>query len=344
MIRKENRKRVTQQDVASAAGVSVMTVSNVVNGKTQFVGKAKLARVQEVIADLNYRPNVSAQRLRISREGSVGFVIVDNDPAFLSDPMISQLVSGLSNFLSANDYILDIQGTSPDGFRDSAILNNAGNDALCVILSGQKKARAEQLRLLERVPQPIVIFQETVAKMPKDTAFVRQDDVAGGHMIAQHLLTRKLRSVVFLRPSEDWSSVEQKEMGVRAELADHDHDIDFSVLCAQSEFFEVVFEAVKDYLIEAKPDAIIAATDAMAIAAIRACEAQGMRVPEDILVTGFSGYEHWRVMVPSLTTIVSPAYEMGRFAGELLLSRLKTGKFDNQRYVFPVSFRAGDSA
>lgn len=342
MISKKKRKRATQQDVASAAGVSVMTVSNVVNGKTQFVGKVKLTRVQETIARLNYRPNVSAQRLRISRENSVGFVIVDNDPAFLSDPLISQLVSGLSNFLSANDYILDIQGTSPDRFRDSAILNNAGNDALCVILSGPRKIRAEQLRLLERVRQPIVIFQETVTKMPKDTAFVRQDDAAGGHMIAQHLLTRKLRSVVFLRPSEDWSSVEQKEIGVRAELADY--DIDFSVLCAQSEFFGVVFEAVKDYLIVAKPNAIIAATDAMAIAAIRACEAQDIRVPEDIMVTGFSGYEHWRVMVPSLTTIVSPALEMGHFAGELLLSRLENGKFDNQRYVFPVSFRAGDSA
>ena len=100
-----NRSRsVTLADVSRDAGVSIMTVSNVVRGKSNLVRLETRKRVEESIARLNYRPNLSARSLRLSQQHSVGIVIADTDPAFLTDPFISRLVSGLSNYLSGRDY------------------------------------------------------------------------------------------------------------------------------------------------------------------------------------------------------------------------------------------------
>src|SRR5690349_15512341 len=99
-----------------------MTASNAIRGKDHVVSEETRERVMRAVARLQYRPNVSARNLRASTSRSVGLVIADRNPAFLSDPFISQLVSGLSNFLSGVDYTLDIQGVLPDRFDSASIL------------------------------------------------------------------------------------------------------------------------------------------------------------------------------------------------------------------------------
>src|SRR5687767_3792757 len=104
-----------------------MTASNAIRAKNTVSDETR-ERVMRAVARLNYRPNASARSLRASASRSVGLVISDRNPAFLSDPFISQLVSGFSNFLSSVDYTLDIQGVSPDRFDNASILTKAGND------------------------------------------------------------------------------------------------------------------------------------------------------------------------------------------------------------------------
>ena len=134
-----------------------MTVSNFVRGKPVRAQTRK--RVVEAIARLNYRPNLSARSLRLAEEFSVGIVIADDDPAFLNDPFISRLVSGLSNYLSSLDYTLDVQGVEPDRFESATILKKVGNAALCAILCGPKALRKAHLESLQRLDQPVVVFQ-----------------------------------------------------------------------------------------------------------------------------------------------------------------------------------------
>ena len=118
MVSKTNS---TIRDVAALAGVSLMTVTNVVKKRKSTYGRDAEKRVLDAIETLGYRPNSSAQNLRDSLSRSVGFVISDSNPNFLSDPFISQLVGGLSLHLSSIDYSLDIQGVSPEEF-ETAIL------------------------------------------------------------------------------------------------------------------------------------------------------------------------------------------------------------------------------
>jgi LacI family transcriptional regulator len=333
--------RATLSDVARDAGVSVMTVSNFVRGKAVRVQTRK--RVEEAIARLNYRPNVSARNLRLSEEYSVGIVIADRDPAFLNDPFISRLVSGLSNYLSGLDYTLDIQGVSPERFDNATILKKIGNDAMCAILCGPKDTRMEHLAKLQRLGQPIVVFQEVFSSRAPNVAVVRQDDMSGGKQLGQHLLERRARSLVFVRPALDWCALEQREEGLRRVLEEADPKVQVTKLISRSEGFDDVQEVVRAHLAHHRPDAIVGATDSMAVAALKATELSGIKVPRELMICGFNGFDVWRYTTPTLTTVVSPAYEMGRLAGELVIQKLRMGTFPRRNVILPVQLQVGES-
>ncbi|HVW69108.1 MAG TPA: LacI family DNA-binding transcriptional regulator [Steroidobacteraceae bacterium] len=339
--RRRTSQRATLSDVARAARVSVMTVSNFVRGKPVRASTRK--SVAEAISRLNYRPNTSARNLRLAEERSVGIVIADSDPAFLNDPFISRLVSGLSNYLSSLDYTLDVQGVEPDRFESATILRKAGNAALCAILCGPKPLRRRHLANLQRLNQPVVVFQEVFQSPGPNVAMINQDDFSGGRQLGQHLLAKRPRSVLFIRPTLQWCAVERREMGLREALVQGSSGILFHTLLAPSERFEDVLQVVTESLRQATPDAIVAATDSMAVAALKACERAGIRVPDRLVVAGFNGFDAWQYTTPTLTTVVSPAYGLGRQAGEQLIARLKTGKFPKRTVTLPVQLQIGES-
>jgi LacI family transcriptional regulator, galactose operon repressor len=343
MRSKSPHKRVTLSDVSKAAGVSLMTVSNVASGKGHLVRRETREHVQTAIARLRYRPNLSARSLRLSQTFSVGIVIADSDPAFLNDPFISRLVSGVSNYLSALDYTLDVQGVAPERFENATILKRIRNDAFCAVLCGPQPLRKRHFGYLQHLEQPVVVFQEVFRSTAANISLVRQDDFGGGQTIGKHLQQRNVRRVAFIRPRLDWSAVEQREKGLRLALEGTRSPAQVSTYVAASESFEDVCVVTEQLLQANVPDAIVAATDSMAVAALKTCEHRGVRVPRDILLVGFNGFDAWRYTTPTLTTVTSPAYDMGQFAGELLIKRLRGKKFDTRNRVFTVAFQPGES-
>jgi LacI family transcriptional regulator len=149
--------------------------------------------------------------------------------------------------------------------------------------------------------------------------------------------------VLFVRPALSWCAVEQREKGLRSILATAAPAIEVKTVMAPTERFDDVRQVVRDQLAKRTPDAIVAATDSMAAAALKACELAGIRVPKDLMLAGFNGFDVWRYTSPTITTVISPAYELGRLAGELLIQRLKTGTFSKRSVVLPVRLQVGES-
>jgi len=348
MVKKKTRakrnQRVTLRDVADFTNVSVMTVSNVVNKKFQFVGKSTRKEVERAIKTLKYVPSATSRKLRSMQEFSIGMIIMDNSPAFLVDPFISQLVAGLSNHLSENNYTLTVQGVPPEDFQSASIFSIAGTDALCAILCGAEPERRRNVNFLLGHHQPVVIFQDTLILNKSGIATVNQDDEKGGHMIASHVLSQGAEKLLFIRPLIQWPAIEKRERGIRSAVAVNKGSA-LEVLKCEEATFQQTQAALAKYLATSElPDAILGGTDAMGIAALRYCQDQGYSVPEQIAVTGFNGFAACNYSTPSLTTVVSPAYEMGEHAGQLILNRLQTGRFSARHTLFPVSFRQGGSA
>jgi len=344
-LAKTRRKPATLAEVAAAAGVSQMTVSNVINAKPHAVTEDTRRKVEQAIRRLNYRPHAHARRLRLSASFSIGMMIVDEAPGFLADPFITALVAGLSNHLSEQGYSLTLQGVPPQRFETSTPFRSHELDGLCVLLSGPATQRRQSLDRLAALRQPMVVFQEQGCALP-DLCVIRQDDHAGGVQVTEHLLATGASRFLLLVPALEWPAQVERERGVRTALARAGLEQALEVVACADESYDATQAALAAVLDRAaqRPDAIIGGNDQMAIAALQLLKQRGLRVPADIRVTGFNGFQFWRYSDPVLTTVSSPAYAMGERAGIELLHRLRDGSFRAPEIVLPVTFRPGPSS
>jgi LacI family transcriptional regulator len=335
---------VTLRDVAIAAGVSPMTVSNFINSRHGAVGAETRARIQAEIERLGYRPHTVARNLRLSRRLAIDMVILDSAPLYLADPFTTQIVAGLSNCLNRNGYGLQIQGISPEAFLQSPLVRNIRSDGICVLLSGSDAARRDVIKTLLRLGQPIVVFQETFRFQGADVCMIRQADRVGGGLVAREVLERGAKRVVILVPETEWPAIGERVAGARAVMSAAAAKSRFDIVtCGAADFRDT--QAALERHVEANgyPDAILAGNDQMGIAAMKHMIARGRHVPRDVAVTGFNAFEFWQFTDPMLTTVRSPAYEMGARGGEELLARLTNGRFERHEIVFPVELQRGGS-
>jgi LacI family transcriptional regulator len=331
--------RATIKDVAVAAGVSPMTVSNVLNGRLQYVGAATKKRVEREIDRLNYRRSANARNLRVSQQRSIGMVIVDESPFFLADAFTCQVVAGLANVLNGADFTLTVQGMRADQLARSMIMRNYEVGGFCAMISGTPKERHQVIEQLSELDQPVIIFQEALEAPPRDFCVVRQDDEGGGALLADHLLARRVESYAVVVPRQGWPAIENRVTGLRLGLAHASPAVTIDIVESASESFADVQAAMAQYLERCGlPGAIVGANDPIATAAMLHVMDRGYRVPEDVRVVGFNGFEAHRYSRPRLTTVLSVPYAIGEKAGRAMLQRLSTGAFQDSEYVLPVVF------
>ena len=342
---RERTRRVTVRDVAAAAGVSAMTVSNVINGRNTDVGAETRKRVEEAIRTLNYRPQRGGQGLRSASSNSVGLIIIDPSPAFLSDPFTAAMVSGLSNVMRVADMTLTIQGVSIEALEKSIFIRQLVVDGFCVILSGDAAERKAAIDAIARLQQPFILLQETLPAGVKDACAVREDDEFGGKLIAGHLMARGVSRILLILPKTDWPALEGRSNGLRMAMEAAQYSATFDVLRAEDEEFASVQAALSSHLREHPlPEVIVGGNDRIALAAMALLQDRGHVIPNDIKIVGFNGFEFSRYARPSLTTVLSPAYQIGEKAGELMLERFAGKPFPKRDVVFAVSLSAGQSA
>jgi LacI family transcriptional regulator len=337
-------KAATLRQVAALAKVSAMTVSNFMNGRFQAMSEETRARIAQTVAELNYRPHSAGRGLRTAAGLLIGMILVDESPTFLTDPFITQVVSGLSNCLSQHGYGLVLQGLPIRDFRASPLIRDQRTDAFCVMLSGRTAQRHEVLSILAALHCPIVLFQERPPRDARDICAIRQDDLGGGRILARHLVELGARRILFLTPELTWPAITDRVKGISNELAVIGDHAALEVLsCGDGSF--TAAETILDVHLEANgfPDAIMGGNDQLGIAGLKVATAHGLKIPQDLLVTGFNAFEFWRYSDPVLTSAHSPAYEIGARGGEEIIARLKEGSFREREIVYPVELIVGPS-
>lgn len=336
-------ERATLHEIAAVAGVSATTVSNVVNGKFEMMAAETRAQIERLITEMNYRPHAAGRRLRLNRNNAIGLLVVDASPAFLADPMNSNIIAGLGNHLNRNGFGLSVNGVSPGRLDEAVLLGKHDTDALCVIPSGTARERAATLSALAAARQPVLVVQDRPPERLGDAASIRQDDAAGGRMLAERLLARGARRLVLLLPVQQWPAMAEREHGI-AETVAGVPGATLAVLRTAGEGIEETQAALADWVGgHGIPDAVMGGNDQMAIAALQWLQARGHAVPGDVKVTGFNGFSFRRYASPTLTSIHSPALALGERAGEMLLERVATGAFSAEEVVLPVELLAGES-
>lgn len=330
-------QRATLKDVATAANVSPMTVSNFINGRFSAMGAKTRARIEQIIERLEYRPHTMARSLRLSEGVTIGMIIVNDVPTYLADPFTTQMVAGLSNYLSKRGYGLLLQGLHPKEFKASPLIRNIRTDGICAFLSGSDAVRRECLEILLDLKQPVVAFQETIRLPGRDLCIVRQTDREGGRLIAKEAIAAGARNIILLAPKLYWPAIGERIKGARTAIRESGVDVALRIVrCQETSFHEIQSALSADIERYGVPDAVLSGNDQIAIAATRLLVRRGFRVPSDILVTGFNAFDFWQYTDPVLMTVRSPAYEMGARAGSAVLDRLKRGEFAEPDIVFSV--------
>ncbi|GAB5377403.1 MAG: LacI family DNA-binding transcriptional regulator [Acuticoccus sp.] len=328
----------TLRDVAERAGVSMMTVSNVINGRTQRVSQETRVRILAAIEALGYRPQRAGRSLRMRREYAFGLTIVRPDRRFLDDPYLNEVAAGMSNALADAGYGLMINGVADLAGLKSLVARASNVDAVAVIASGPRALREEIYGVLAGLHQPLAIIQDEMPGLVDACAFI-QDDVAGARAITEALIAAGARRLLFAAPDHVWPAIERREAGVEA--AARGRAALTRIACDEADFEASVAGILDAFVRDGIPDAVIGANDQIGIAAIRAAGRHGLAVPRDLMVTGFNAFPFRQFSEPPIFSVASPAYAIGEAVAHGLRARIDADGFAKTRCVLPVTLVEG---
>jgi DNA-binding LacI/PurR family transcriptional regulator len=310
------------RDVASAAGVSPKTVSNVVNG-TDRVSASTRARVEQVIADLGYRPNIAARNLRRGRTGLLTLALPDLDV-----PYFAELTRGIVDAAGERGYTVLIDQTNGDPGRESYVVDGIGARMADGVIFSPLSMDAEALsRRTQRTP--MVLLGEKVPAGRYDqvgTDHVGIDNVAAAQSAVSHLIGtgRRRVAVIGAEPSRASATADLRIVGYRRALSAAHRKVDPELLIATRHFRRRDgAEAARQLLsLRHPPDAVFCCSDLLALGLLRAVHERGVRVPEDMAVVGFDDIEDGSYSIPTLSTVAPDKLGIARAAVHQLLERI----------------------
>jgi LacI family transcriptional regulator len=304
---------VTIFDVAKRAGVSIGTVSRVLNQRDR-VHPATRRRVWEAVKELDYQRNALASSLVTQRTRMIGMVV-----PMVNDPFFFEMVRGVEDAAYAHDYTLII-ASHPRSAREHRYLDMFKRgyvDAMVLVAS----AEIRETEIARAIDQGIsvVLVQQELTGIP---SFV-VDNYGGARTLVEHLLQIGHRRIAYITGSDYTSDNAERLRGLRDVLHEHGLTLPDAYIVPGDYHPGSGYEAMKSLLdLPEPPEAVFAANDQMAADAIQvACE-HGLSVPEDIAVVGFDDISLARYTNPPLTTVAQPAYELGYQAAAYALDQI----------------------
>lgn len=307
------KRRPTVVQVAEHAGVSIATVSRVLNDKPTRQETAQ--RVRDAVSALGYVPDGVGRALKLGRSLHVAFAVDD-----LSNPVYTQMMSGVEEGLrseSANllvsstghdvDHLLDFVTGLADGHADGLIISPLVRTS-------------ELVQALRNAPVPVVLIGRHDPSAGLDT--VMTDSYRGVDLAFNHLVNTGRRRIALVNGPASTSPGRSRRDAYLDACERHD----IAPLSIATRAFNVpagerAFRRLRQSIL---PDAVLAANDTLALGVVRAALTDGIRVPDDLAVTGIDDIEFARVFSPTLTTVSLRARRRGQLAAQLLLDRMNS--------------------
>lgn len=321
--------RVSLKDVAQRAGVSIKTVSNVVNNY-QHVTPAMRARVQQAIDELGYRPNLTARHLRKGRTGIIALALPE-----LGNPYFAELAGAVIDAAARHDYTVLLDHTG--GLREREILVSGGFSARVIdgLILSPIELETEDLRARSD-DAPLVLLGERRYDLPHDHIAI--DNIAGARAAVRHLLDLGRRRIAFLGARRDRTHqpAHLRQLGWQAELAASGIAEEACLIGPTQGWERSDGAGAMAALLDSgqRPDAVFAYNDLIAIGAMRVLFERGLRVPEDVAVVGFDDITEGRFGAVTLTTIAPDKQAIARLAVESIIASL-AGEESRPRQLQP---------
>jgi LacI family transcriptional regulator len=314
--------RMTIKEIADLAGVSIATVSRVVNGHSDVSSETREA-VQRVIREHGYTTNRSARALSGGRTGLVGVTVPRVQPSYFS-----AILDGAAEALEEQDCRIVLCPTKHEHQREVSLLErlmHGTTDGALLVLPEETN---EELRVLLHHGYRFVVVDP---RKPVDERIpaVSAANSAGATQATRHLLGLGHRRIAAITGPGGWMASEERRRGYHAALVDAGVMPD-PALEVESDFLLSGGVEAAAKLLDGtdRPTAVFAFSDNLAIGAIQAARARGLHVPGDVSIVGFDDTTEAALVTPGLTTVRQPLAEMGRMAVSLLMRLLENQRFE----------------
>lgn len=312
------QRRVTSKDVAERAGVSRTTVSFVLNNTPNVkISEETRQRVLAAARELDYHPVAAARSLASRRTGNIGLVLRQTPSQVFTDAFLPAVLRGLSDVLDSSGYRILLQPLAMPDASDALISLVKSQHIDGLIVSGPRSDDAG-LRSLHANGFPIVLMGQLPGS---DIPFVDVDNKQGGFDATRHLIGLGHRRVAMITNGPlAYTASQERLAGYRWALESAGLVFDSGLIRYGDFREESGVAAMRDLLaLRPRPTAVFAASDVLAFGVLEAAKDAGLRVPDNLSVVGMDDVRLARYVVPPLTTLRLPAYELGYQAANTLL-------------------------
>jgi len=319
---------VRLRDVAEVAGVSVKTVSNVVNGHVN-VAPATRTRVQAALDQLNYRPNLSARTLRQGRSGVIALALPE-----LNIPYFAELATLVVDAAAEQGLTVLVDQTSGRLDRERLVMAGYRGHLIDGLILSPIAVSSDDVAV-SSTEIPLVLLGEKLATGPADHVAI--DNVAASAAATAHLLDLGRRQVAAIGAQQDAPSgvARLRRRGYEQALRARGVPVRERLIAAVPAFRRCDGASAMAALLDSHPtpDAVFCFTDTLALGALRTLAERGVRVPDDVAVIGVDDIEDGRFAVPTLSTVAPDKAGIARCAVQLLCERLEAGRRSPPRDV-----------
>jgi LacI family transcriptional regulator len=317
----------TVYTVAEKAGVSIATVSRVVNNSPKVHPKTR-AKVLQVIEELDYHPNLSAQGLALNITEIIALIFPD-----ISGPFYSEVIRGVEKEASQHDYNLLIYGTHGKESNARFLRRLPGRVDGMILMT--RSVDDQYIYDLSRKHIPFVLLDRETESV--DTDCILSNNVEAAVQATDHLIQHQLRRIAFISGPDGSPDSNARFSGYQQALRKSELPITPSMI-EHGDFRQPSgYQAMSRLLDQPDPpDAVFAANDEMAIGAIEAIRNRGLNVPDDLAVIGFDDIQMASYIQPSLTTVRQPMRQFGTLAVQQLLRRIHDPSIEAETIVLPT--------
>lgn len=324
--------RITMHDIARRAGVSLGTVSHVINGKVS-VRKEVRARVQQAIDELGYQPNRLSRALRTNRTNLIGMIIPD-----ITNPFFPSVVRGVEDMAYKSSYRLLLCNADNDVAKETAYLN----DLRSFFPAGIILIPSLDHKLSYNGEYPMVCIDRCPPDWTGDSVIA--ENFEGGYIAGKHLAELGHRTIGIVRGPRNVGTATDRVRGFQQALTER------GVSISPEYVQESAFDQESGYITTSRllrllprPTAIFTASDLIAVGALSAIKAAKLVCPRDVSIVSFDGLSFTELTEPALTSIVQPSYQLGHAAARLLLDRINGDESGPRHVTLRTELRIRDS-
>jgi DNA-binding LacI/PurR family transcriptional regulator len=321
---------VTIKDVASMAGVSTTTVSKVIN-HVPSISEATAERINQIMKELNYHPNLSAQNFaRKSTRNIIFLTSLERNTAF-TNPQMFEIMSGLQSILHNKNYTLGILSISLEDQLESVDRIIAQNSADGIVVHASVITKEMSQKILKAEFPHIIIG---CPNFESQLCWIDNNNYLSGEIAANHLLDQGYRKLSFIGGKESDMISTRRLQGAITALADRKLELAENFIkrgeSTKQDGYRMMQEIAAGMTL---PDAVICANNHIAIGAMKSLHEHKLRIPQEIGVVTFDDYPFSQITDPMLTVVNIDVYDVGVQAGKLILNKIKKPNLQVQSYT-----------